>query len=398
MDATDSRRRFTLVELLVVIAIIVILIALLLPAINSAREAGRRASCLSKNRQLGLAFANYASKFDDTFPPAAQVFPVAPGSSVNKVGGYSFLVKILPFMEYDTLYKQFAQDLGTTGSVTAVAQNTTTQGAALLNAINTSMKEYVCPSNGNPVYQNPAANPPQGALTNYKAMGATCKNALVFAANPAFTPLPYGDSASLFPDGAIYPSPNGTREDDIVDGLSHTIFIMETVDYTNSRWVYGQEAVLTGLPMSDVGSIVASEPTAKSPPVTVINGKKAKFYVQSQFDDTWGDDSGVTKAGLTSFMMFDFSPAGTHNGTSTGGIYSTIGDPGSLWTVTDAKGTTEFHPTATTGPAWGPSSAHPGICVVGFGDGSVTALSKRTDAANFFFLITKNNNDPFYLP
>ena len=55
MVTTRSRRGFTLVELLVVIAIIGILIGLLLPAINAAREAGRRASCMNKVKQLGLA-------------------------------------------------------------------------------------------------------------------------------------------------------------------------------------------------------------------------------------------------------------------------------------------------------------------------------------------------------
>src|SRR5580700_2915659 len=103
MVTKRSSRGFTLVELLVVIAIIGILIGLLLPAINAAREAGRRASCLNKGHQLGLAMANFASTYSSAFPPAGQLFGTA---TTKAVGGYSFLVNLLPYLEYTSMYNQ----------------------------------------------------------------------------------------------------------------------------------------------------------------------------------------------------------------------------------------------------------------------------------------------------
>jgi prepilin-type N-terminal cleavage/methylation domain-containing protein len=402
MVTTRSRRGFTLVELLVVIAIIGILIGLLLPAINAAREAGRRASCLNKVKQIGLGFQNYASTFNNSFPGSAQLIKGSSGGT-SQVGGYSFLVKLLSFMEYDAMYKQLPQSLNgsTPGSVLAALTGTTNvnQKNALQSLYDTSMKEFVCPSNGNSLYINPQNSPPTGAFTNYKAMGASCKNSLAMAALGSTGTPPYGPktSTSLHPDGAVFPG-NGSRAADIQDGQSHTIFVIETIDDKFSRWMLGAECTLTGLPGS--GSNSQSTPCSVPPTSETTPTPPYNFYTPTNFDNTWGENSGVSLNGLRTFMMYDCSPQGADSQ-----AYANDGDPMNAsppWTTTETTSATIPPATtadpATQGPHYGPSSAHPAVVVMGMGDGSVQALSKRTDAANFFFLITKNNSDPFYIP
>ena len=104
--STMFRRRlhkpgFTLVELLVVIAIIGILIGLLLPAINSARESGRRVQCLNNLKQFGLALHAYHTDFE-TFP-VGNLAPAKPPYSYAG-GWWAFKAKLLPYLEAKNIY------------------------------------------------------------------------------------------------------------------------------------------------------------------------------------------------------------------------------------------------------------------------------------------------------
>jgi prepilin-type N-terminal cleavage/methylation domain-containing protein len=104
-DIARRRSAFTLVELLVVIAIIGILVALLLPAVQSAREAARRMQCQNNLKQLALAVLNYENA-KKSFPPSMQWNPGdAPSSSDNFRPNW--IILILPYCEQQTLYNAF---------------------------------------------------------------------------------------------------------------------------------------------------------------------------------------------------------------------------------------------------------------------------------------------------
>lgn len=122
---------FTLVELLVVIAIIGILVALLLPAVQSAREAARRTQCANRFKQVGLAILNYESTYK-RFPPGQRRF-------IERESPFSWSVLILEFMEQGTVHDQidFKMPLDS-------AKN---KGDAIApGPVTVVMENYLCPS------------------------------------------------------------------------------------------------------------------------------------------------------------------------------------------------------------------------------------------------------------
>lgn len=106
------KRGFTLVELLVVIAIIGILIALLLPAVQAAREAARRSQCTNNLKQLGLALHNFHDVNNRL--PASSHDPIFLDPTYRDYRGerdkWSYLVLILPYIEQKALYDDLVQN------------------------------------------------------------------------------------------------------------------------------------------------------------------------------------------------------------------------------------------------------------------------------------------------
>src|SRR2546429_3627290 len=130
-----AKRAFTLVELLVVIAIIGVLVALLLPAVQSARESARRTHCHNHLKQVTLAVHNYADTYRGAFP--AGEYGCCWGT---------WLVALLPYVEQQNLYEQYKYF----GAIDINGGNpdvTTRYGGALnLPVTRTQIKTYTCPS------------------------------------------------------------------------------------------------------------------------------------------------------------------------------------------------------------------------------------------------------------
>jgi prepilin-type N-terminal cleavage/methylation domain-containing protein len=145
MQRFQSRRPgFTLVELLVVIAIIAVLIGLLLPAVQSAREAARRSSCINNMKQMGLAVLNYESSRNQ-FPPCSmnKDFISATGDyhdyTLRASHRLSYIVAVLPFMEEQALFD----------GVIAAVRDSNLRPWSGGNVFDTKIKALMCPSDPN---------------------------------------------------------------------------------------------------------------------------------------------------------------------------------------------------------------------------------------------------------
>lgn len=222
MKNKTAQRGFTLIELLVVIAIIAILVALLLPAVQQAREAARRTQCKNNLKQMGLALHNY----HDTF----SIFPmgftdVIPGNTELTNSGWSWMTMILPYVEQGPLYSQF-------NFATSPYALTTPGGQAVQNQalVATPLAVFSCPSDTKPALAaNNAGAAAAGAGTNAIATTSYCGVRGSF--NGTFC-TNTGTAINFEPRNNGLLIVNGNRRmRDITDGTSNVLVVGEV------RWI-----------------------------------------------------------------------------------------------------------------------------------------------------------------
>jgi prepilin-type N-terminal cleavage/methylation domain-containing protein len=211
---------FTLVELLVVIAIIGVLVALLLPAVQSARESARRSQCTNNLKNVTLAMHNYADTYRGTFP----------------VGEYSccwgtWLVALLPYIEQQPLYDQYKYfgsiQNATNDNFAQVDANTRYGGAMNTPVTKTQIKAYLCPT-------DPKTNttPLRGGITshNYVANHGNTSLSRIATLGTTSTGQPNRfQGAPFIFVGSTSASPQVVRLAEVADGLSTTLAFSETV-------------------------------------------------------------------------------------------------------------------------------------------------------------------------
>jgi len=200
---------FTLIELLVVIALVATLIGLLLPAVQSAREAARRARCANNLRQIGLALHSYEAQFNafpfqSTLLNRANISNLVPPACNPGNISFEYLsaqVRLMPFLEHATTFASvnFSMEFCVTSDYRRHPANTT--------ALNVRIETLLCPSDGR-------AMAGEGYPTSYRGNVGVGPNIHTTSESP--------DSGNgFFPFESAFPSAA------IVDGLAHTVAFSE---------------------------------------------------------------------------------------------------------------------------------------------------------------------------
>jgi prepilin-type N-terminal cleavage/methylation domain-containing protein/prepilin-type processing-associated H-X9-DG protein len=222
-----KRTAFTLVELLVVIAIIGVLVALLLPAVQAARESARRAQCLNNFKQTGDAMHNYLAA-RKVFPPGTNMWTqgvacsVPPDKKAPSFISFSWGAFILPYLEQVPVYQQL--------DFTEVPENNYARGANY-KAAASKIDVYLCPSDTQGFELVGCCSDNTNASLESEDMGKTNMAGIADSKNwmclwddwPSGWATPYGDGV-LYQHSKVSPA-------HITDGTSNTLMVGEVIGY-----------------------------------------------------------------------------------------------------------------------------------------------------------------------
>ncbi len=223
-----TRRGFTLIELLVVVFIIGVLTALLLPAVQAAREAARRAQCFNNMKQIGLAMLNYESTHN-FYPPGGITFQEDPLDCSQPPREHSMFTLMLGYLENAPAYNAVNFSYAAGGP-----QGGQHAGAVNHTALSTEVDVFLCPSDAgehrmptskleNPANQTYNGYSPcsyAGSTGTYDVFRFWCRCA------PRKDPYVCFGSVELTPDGA-FGNNHVFSTGAFRDGLSHTLFVGE---------------------------------------------------------------------------------------------------------------------------------------------------------------------------